>query len=171
MASPIIALVAARGRNGVIGSEGNLPWRLRSDLQKFKQTTIGKPCVMGRKTWDSLQLRPLPGRLNVVISRNPGFVGKGALVCATLDEALPIARETAREDGVNEVCVIGGAQIYALALPRARRLYISEVEAAPDGDARFPDFDEADWIEVSSERIEAGEKDDHAFTFRVLDRR
>ncbi len=167
----LISLVAARGRNGVIGSEGALPWRLRSDLQKFKQTTIGKPCVMGRKTWDSLQLRPLPGRLNLVISRNPDFAAKGALVCATLDEALSIARETAREDGVDEVCIIGGAQIYALALPKARRLYISEVDANPVGDARFPDFDEADWREVSAERVEPGEKDDHAFTFRVLDRR
>ena len=167
----LISLVAARGRNGVIGSEGALPWRLRSDLQKFKQATIGKPCVMGRKTWDSLQLRPLPGRLNLVVSRNPDFAAKGALVCATLDEALSIARETAREDGVDEVCVIGGAQIYALALPKARRLYISEVDADPVGDARFPDFDEADWREVSAERVDPGEKDDHAFTFRVLDRR
>lgn len=169
--SVLISLVAARGRNGVIGSAGGLPWRLRSDLQKFKQTTIGKPCVMGRKTWDSLQLRPLPGRLNLVVSRNPDLAAKGALVCATLDEALSIGRETARDDGVNEVCVIGGAQIYALTLPRARRLYISEVEATPEGDARFPDFDEADWTEILSERIEPGEKDDHAFTFRILDRR
>lgn len=167
----IISLVAARGRNGVIGSKGGLPWRLRSDLQKFKQTTIGKPCVMGRKTWDSLQLRPLPGRLNVVISNNPDFEARGGLVCQTLEQALAIARETARDDGVDEVCVIGGAQIYALALPRARRLYISEVEADPDGDARFPDIDEAEWRELSSERIEPGDKDDHAFTFRILERR
>ena len=165
-----ISLVAARGRNGVIGSQGALPWRLRSDLQKFKQTTIGKPCVMGRKTWDSLQLRPLPGRLNIVISRNPDFAGKGALVCSTLEEALSIARETAREDGVDEVCVIGGAQIYALALPRAKRLYISEVDAEPPGDARFPDLDETEWREVLREQVEPGEKDDHAFTFRVLER-
>lgn len=165
-----ISLVAARGRNGVIGSKGGLPWRLRSDLQKFKQTTIGKPCVMGRKTWDSLQLRPLPGRLNVVISNNPDFEAKGALVCQTLDQALAIARETARDDGVNEVCVIGGAQIYALALPKAKRLYISEVEAEPDGDARFPEIDETAWRQVSVERIEPGEKDDHAFTFRILER-
>lgn len=169
--SVLISLVAARGRNGVIGAAGGLPWRLRSDLQKFKQVTIGKPCVMGRKTWDSLQLRPLPGRLNVVISNNPDFAARGALVCAGLDEALAIARETAREDGVDEVCVIGGAQIYALALPKARRIYLSEVEASPDGNARFPDFDETAWREVSSERIEPGEKDDHAFTFRVLERR
>ena len=171
MPPSIISLVAARGRNGVIGAAGGLPWRLRSDLQKFKQTTIGKPCLMGRKTWDSLQLRPLPGRLNLVVSKNPELVAKGALVCATLDEALSIGRETAREDGVDEVCVIGGAQIYALALPKARRLYISEVDASPEGNAYFPDFDEADWIEISSDRIEPGEKDDHAFTFRILDRR
>ena len=169
--SIIVSLVAARGRNGVIGSKGGLPWQLRSDLQKFKQTTIGKPCVMGRKTWDSLQLRPLPGRLNVVISKNPAFSPRGALVCETVEQGLAIARDTARDDEVNEVCVIGGAQIYALTLPRAKRLYISEVEAEPDGDARFPDFDESEWREISAERIEPGEKDDHAFTFRVLERR
>lgn len=168
--SVIIALVAARGRNGVIGRDGRLPWRLRSDLQKFKQTTIGKPCLMGRKTWDSLQLRPLPGRLNLVVSRNPEFAAKGALVCATLDEALAIGRETAREDGVGEVCVIGGTEIFRLTLPRARRLYLSEVETSPEGDAHFPAFDETAWREVSAERIEPGEKDDHAFTFRVLER-
>jgi dihydrofolate reductase len=98
-------------------------------------------------------------------------MSKGALVCATLDEAIEIARETAEEDGVDEICVIGGTALFAAALPRARRLYITEVDAAPEGDAVFPPFDETVWTEVSSEVHAAGEKDDHAFTFRVLERR
>jgi len=171
----VISLVVARGRNGVIGRDGDLPWRLRSDLQRFKAITIGKPCLMGRKTWESLPLRPLPGRLNLVLTRDQSYeaegMAKGALVCATLDEAIEIARETAEEDNVDEICVIGGTALFEAALPRARRLYVTEVDAAPEGDARFPDFDPADWTEVSSEPHEAGEKDDHAFTFRVLERR
>ncbi|PZU75181.1 MAG: dihydrofolate reductase [Brevundimonas sp.] len=175
MPQPVISLVVARGRNGVIGRDGDLPWRLRSDLQRFKAITIGKPCLMGRKTWESLPLRPLPGRLNLVLTRDQSYeaegMAKGALVCATLDEAIEIARETAEEDNVDEICVIGGTALFEAALPRARRLYVTEVDAAPQGDARFPDFDPADWTEVSSEPHEAGEKDDHAFTFRVLERR
>jgi len=175
MSAPVIALVVARGRNGVIGRDGDLPWRLRSDLQRFKAITVGKPCLMGRKTWESLPLKPLPGRLNLVLTRDQSYeaegMSKGALVCATLDEAIEIARETAEEDGVNEICVIGGTALFEAALPRARRLYITEVDAAPDGDAVFPAFDEAAWVEISSERHPAGEKDDHPFTFRVLERR
>ena len=175
MPQPVISLVVARGRNGVIGHEGDLPWRLRSDLQRFKAITIGKPCLMGRKTWESLPLRPLPGRLNLVLTRDQSYeaegMAKGALVCATLDEAIEIARETAEEENVDEICIIGGTALFEAALPRARRLYVTEVDAAPQGDARFPDFDPADWTEVSSEPHEAGEKDDHAFTFRVLERR
>ncbi|MFC0632748.1 dihydrofolate reductase [Brevundimonas balnearis] len=168
---PDIVQVVARGRNGVIGRDGDLPWRLRSDLQRFKAITIGKPCVMGRATWRSLPLKPLPGRLNVVLTRDESFEAKGALVVHTLADALEIAREQAREDGVDEVCVIGGAQIFETTLPKTKRLYITEVDAAPDGDVTFPPFDEGDFVEVSSEAHPAGEKDDHAFTFRVLERR
>ena len=175
MSIPILSLVVARGRNGVIGRDGDLPWRLRSDLQRFKAITIGKPCLMGRKTWESLPLRPLPGRLNLVLTRDQAYEAegqaRGALVCGTLDEAIEIARETAEEDGVDEICVIGGTALFEAALPRARRLYITEVDAAPEGDAFFPAFDAEAWTEVSSETHPAGEKDDHAFTFRVLERR
>ena len=171
MPLPHIALVVARGGNGVIGRDGDLPWRLRSDLQRFKAVTMGKPCIMGRKTWDSLPLKPLPGRLNLVLSKDESFEPKGAVACLTLDEAIEIAREQAVEDGVDEVCVIGGAGIFAATLPRAKRLYLTEVEAEPDGDVRFPPFDEAAWAEVASEAFPAGEKDDHAFRFRVLERR
>ena len=175
MSIPKIALVVARARNGVIGRDGDLPWRLRSDLQRFKAATVGKPCIMGRKTWESLPLKPLPGRLNIVLTKDGSYetegMSKGALVCSNLGEALSIARETAEEDGVDEVCIIGGTALFEMALPRAQRLYITEVEAEPEGDAHFPAFDEAAFVETLSEPHPAGEKDDHAFTFRTLDRR
>ena len=174
MPVPRLALVVARAHNGVIGNDGGLPWRLRSDLQRFKAITIGKPCIMGRATWESLPLKPLPGRLNIVMTRDQSYEeqgkARGALVCAGLDEAIEIAREQAAEDGMDEICLIGGAQLYADALARAKRLYITEVEAEPEGDTLFPVLDETAWVEVETERHEPGEKDDHAFTFRILDR-
>jgi dihydrofolate reductase len=170
MSGPVLSLVAARGRNGVIGREGDLPWRLRSDLALFKQTTLGKPLIMGRKTWDSLPRKPLPGRLNLVLSRDGAFEPTGAVVCERFEEALEMAREQARDDGVDEVCVIGGRALFDLALPRARRLYLTEVAAEPEGDVRFPDIDEAAWREVRRESHPAGEGDDFPFTFRVLER-
>jgi dihydrofolate reductase len=175
MALAHIALVVARARNGVIGRDGDLPWRLRSDLQRFKAITLGKPCLMGRATWESLPLRPLPGRLNIVLTRDGGYEAdgkaKGAVVCASLDEAVEIAREQAADDGVDEICVIGGAGLFEAVLARARRLYITEVEAEVEGDVLFPAFDEAAFEEVSCEPHPAGEKDDHPFVFRVLERR
>lgn len=175
MASASIALVVARARNGVIGKDGDLPWRLRSDLQRFKTITLGKPCVMGRTTWESLPLRPLPGRLNLVLTRDLSYEeqgkARGAVVCSSLDEALDIARETAADDDIEEICVIGGTALFAATLPKAKRLYITEVEAEPEGDAFFPAFDEQAFREVSIERHDAGEKDDHAFSFRILERR
>ncbi len=160
----------ARGRNGVIGREGGLPWRLGSDLALFKRLTLGKPVIMGRRTWGSLPLRPLPGRLNIVLSRDGAFAPEGAVVCDSFAEAVGIARDQAAEDGVDEVCVIGGADLFALALPKARRIYLSEVDAAPQGEVHFPAFDEARWREVGREAFPAGPRDDHAFVFRVLER-
>jgi dihydrofolate reductase len=171
MAEPLIALVVARARNGVIGRDGDLPWRLKSDMAFFKATTMGKPVVMGRKTWDSLPRKPLPGRLNIVVTRQPGYVAEGADVFTDLGAALDRARAQAKADGVAEVCVIGGAQIYHESLPVADRLYLTEVDADPEGDAHFPDPDPSIWREISAERREAGEGDDHAWTIRVLERR
>ena len=165
-----LAIVVARARNGVIGRAGGLPWRLKSDMALFKATTMGKPVIMGRKTWDSLQKKPLPGRLNLVLSRNAALEPPGAVVCDDLTEALGIAREQAAEDGAGEVCVIGGEALFAAALPKARRLYLTEVEAEADGDARFSPFDEAAWREVRREPHPAGPDDDHPFVFRVLER-
>ena len=164
-----LTLVVARARGGVIGKNGDLPWRLSADLKRFKALTIGKPVIMGRKTWDSLQKQPLPGRTNIVLSRDGAFEPKGAVVCERFDEALAIGREQAAEDGAEEVSVIGGQQVFDLALPKTRRLYLTEVDAEPEGDAWFR-FDESEWREVRREEHPAGEADDHAFVFRVLER-
>ncbi|HEY1415128.1 MAG TPA: dihydrofolate reductase [Caulobacteraceae bacterium] len=161
----------ARAKNGVIGAGGALPWRLKSDLALFRDLTMGKPVIMGRKTWDSLPRRPLPGRTNIVLSRNGSFAPSGAVVCEDFAEAAEIGREQATEDGVGEVCVIGGAALFALALPRARRIYLTEVDAAPEGDVFFPTFDESAWREIRREAHAADEGNNHDFIFRVLERR
>lgn len=160
----------ARARNGVIGRDGALPWRLKSDLAIFKATTLGKPVIMGRKTWDSLPFRPLKGRMNLVLSRDGSFEPKGAVVCEDFSEAVQIAREQADEDGAEEVCVIGGASIFTLALQRAQRLYLTEVEADVEGDVTLPPIDESRWREVRREHHPADQDNDHPFTFRVLER-
>ena len=170
MAVPL-ALVVARARNGVIGRDGVLPWRLKSDMALFKAVTMGKPVIMGRKTWDSLPRKPLPGRMNLVLSRDASFEPQGAVVCEGFTEALGIARDQAEEDGADEVCVIGGVAVFELALPKARRIYLTEVEAEPPGDAVLPAFDEQAWREAKSEHHIAGEGDEYPFTFRVLERR
>ena len=169
MAIPI-SLVAARARNGVIGQDGGLPWRLKSDLAWFKSVTVGKPVIMGRRTWDSLPFKPLPGRMNIVLTRDGSFESRHALAFENFNEAVATAREQAEEDGVSEICVIGGATLYALALPKARRIYMTEVQAEPAGDTLFPDFDESAWREVSHEPRTAAEGDDHDFVLRVLER-
>lgn len=160
----------ARARNGVIGKDGALPWRLKSDLALFKQATLGKPVIMGRKTWESLPRKPLPGRTNVVLTRDQSFQAPGALVVDDFSEAVQIAREQAAEDGVGEVCVIGGASLFELALKKAARLYLTEVEAEVEGDVVLPAFDESRWREVSRQPYPASEFDDYPFTWRVLER-
>jgi dihydrofolate reductase len=159
----------ARARNGVIGRDGTLPWRLKSDLAIFRAVTMGKPVIMGRKTWDSLPKKPLPGRTNIVLTRDGSFEAKGALVCETFSEAVQIAREQAEEDGRDEVCVIGGASLFELALSRAARLYLTDVEAEVAGDVRLAAIDESRWREVRREHHPASDGDDYPFTFRVLE--
>ena len=161
----------AVARNGVIGAKGGLPWRRKSDLQLFKRLTLGKPVIMGRKTWDSLPIQPLPGRLNLVLSRDGSFEPLQAVVCETFNAAVSMGREQAEEDGVDEVCVIGGAALFEMALPKARRLYITQVDAEPEGDVYFPALDESQWTEVARQLYPAGPDDDHPFVFRTLERR
>ena len=142
-----IALVVARANNGVIGNKGAIPWRIAEDMRRFKALTLGKPVIMGRKTWDSLPKKPLPGRTNIVVTRDRAFAAEGAVVVHDIGEAL------ARADGENpsEIAVIGGAEIYAAALPLANRIHLTEVAADFDGDATLPPFDPAAWHETSRE--------------------
>jgi dihydrofolate reductase len=161
MSTPLVSLVVAVARNGVIGRDNDLPWRLPDDLKHFKAITLGKPVVMGRRTFESIG-RPLPGRENRVVSRRPGFEAPGCRVFASLEEALAGPEP--------EVMVIGGGQIYAAALPLAQRLYLTEVDAEVDGDARFPEIDPDTWREVSSEAHVADERHAHAFRVRLLER-
>ncbi|PVZ15499.1 MULTISPECIES: dihydrofolate reductase [unclassified Pseudomonas] len=142
-----LSLIAAHAENGVIGIDNSMPWHLPGDFKYFKATTLGKPIIMGRKTWDSLG-RPLPGRLNLVVSRQPGLVLEGAEVFGSLPAAIERAEAWAREQGASEVMLIGGAQLYALGLPHADRLYLTRVELAPQGDAWFPEFDRSAWKKV-----------------------
>jgi dihydrofolate reductase len=171
MPSPILSAgPIARSRNGVIGQGGTLPWRLKTDMAIFRAVTMGKPVIMGRKTWDSLPRKPLVGRTNIVLSRDGSFEPKGAVVCEDFTEALSIAREQAAEDGASEICVIGGASLFELALPRARRLYLTEIDAEVEGDTRLSPIDESQWREVRAEPHPASEDDQYPFTFRVLER-
>ncbi len=162
-----VALVAAVAENGVIGTGGDMPWRLSSDLRRFKRLTMGKPVVMGRKTFESIG-KPLAGRVNIVVSRQPGFAPGGVLVAADLDAALDLART--QIGAGDEMMVIGGGQIYAATIGRADRLYITHVAASPDGDTHFPPIDPAVWRVVSREAVPAGDKDSAATTFVVYER-
>ncbi len=166
---PRIALIAALSENGVIGADNRLPWRLPADLKHFKQVTMGKPLVMGRKTFDSIG-RPLPGRRNIVVSRQREWRAKGVDVCANLDDAIVLAQNAAARDDVDEIMVIGGEQIYRLALPRAQRLYLTRVACQVEGDAYFPDIDGKSWRETFIKSCPA-EGDTPACTFWQLDRR
>ncbi|WP_447588265.1 dihydrofolate reductase [Aquipseudomonas campi] len=139
-----LCLIAALAQNRVIGRDNQLPWHLPADLKYFKARTLGKPIIMGRKTWDSLG-RPLPGRLNLVVSRQPGLSLEGAEVFASLEAAIVRADEWARAQGVDELMLIGGAQLYEQGLELADRLYLTRVALSPEGDAWFPAFDEAAW--------------------------
>jgi dihydrofolate reductase len=165
-----LALVVAMSDNGVIGRDGGLPWHLRSDLKRFKEITQFKPIIMGSTTWDSLPKKPLPGRLNIILSRDPRMEAEGGIICTSLMEALDIAQEHAADDGADEVCVIGGANVYEQTLAKADRLYVSHVHADVEGDAHFPVIDPAVWQVTSEESFTRTENDDHDFTLRTYDR-
>jgi len=167
--NPKLTLVAAVAKNGVIGRDGALPWRLKSDMKHFKAATMGKPVLMGRKTWDSLPRKPLPGRQNVILTRDADFKADGAWVYTDLAAMIAAARAMAEAAGVDEVCVIGGAQLYNAALPQADRIVLTEVNLTPEGDARL-DLDLSRWREVSREAVAAGPNDDADFIVRTLER-
>lgn len=166
----IVSFVVAVSENGVIGRDNGMPWRLSTDLQRFKKLTLGKPVVMGRKTWESLG-RPLPNRANIVITRDSGYKAEGALVVQTIDEALIAGEQAAREAGVDEICFIGGAQIYAQAMDKATHLHVTHIEASIDGDAFFGPVDPQVWQVVREEHVPAGEKDNYPTRYVVYERR
>jgi dihydrofolate reductase len=169
-ARPEIVLIAAVADNGVIGSAGTIPWRMKSDLQRFKAMTMGKPVVMGRKTFVSLR-RPLPGRTNIVVTRDAGFRGPGVIVTTSLDDASAVATGDALRRFATEIAVIGGAEIYAQWMERADRLEITEVHARPEGDTYFSPIEPAAWQEVARVRNPAGSDDSADFSYVTYRRR
>ena len=162
-----IALVVAAARNGVIGRDGQMPWRLSSDLKRFKSITMGRPIIMGRKTWESIG-RPLPGRENIVISRQANFDAPGAIVVQSLAEAIERARGKA---GEGDIFIVGGGQIYGEAMPMADTLHVTHVETEAKGDAFFPTIVEDTWEATHEERIPAGDKDDFSTRYVIYRKR
>jgi len=165
-----IVLIAAVADNGVIGAGNSIPWRLKSDMQRLKAMTINKPVVMGRKTFASLK-RPLPGRTNIVITRDSGFRSQGAVVTTSFETAAAIARADAMRRGADDIAVLGGADIYAQFLGIADRLEITEVHAEPSGDTRFPAIDRETWQEVARVKHPAGPDDAVAYSYVTYRRR
>ena len=157
------SLVVAVARNGVIGRDNRLPWKLPDDLAYFKKVTMGHPVVMGRRTWESIG-KPLPGRLNIVVTRNRGFQASGAVVVGSLDEAWKAA------GGADEVSIIGGTSLFRETLPIADRIHLTQVEAEVPGDTFFPAFDRSQWKETEVARHAADARHDHPFRIVVLDR-
>jgi dihydrofolate reductase len=165
-----IVLILAVAENGVIGANGAMPWRLKSDLQRLKALTVGRPVVMGRKTFVSIG-RPLPGRTNIVVTRDRDFRSPGVVVTNSTADALAIATGDALRRFATEIAIIGGAEIYAQSIDRADRLEITEVHARPDGDTYFATINAADWEEVARVRNPAGPDDSADFSYVTFRRR
>lgn len=161
-----ISIIAAVSRNGVIGADGGVPWHIPSDMRSFVTITMGKPLIMGRKTWESLK-GALPGRTNIVVTRRQDFEADGGVVVHSPEEALEAARRAAGEG--SEVMVAGGSSIYEAFLPAADRMYLSRVDADVEGDTRFPEVDWEEWQTVHEVRVDRDE-DEHPYTFMVLRR-
>ena len=164
--------VVAADRNGIIGRDGRLPWKLPSDLKLFRRLTLGRPVVMGRRTWESLGIRPLPGRHNLVITRQLDYEAEGALVVHSLTAALEAARKLAEQDGADEIAIIGGGQIFAeaLAADQVDRIYLSEVELEAEGDTVMPAIDRHRWRETARQVMPKGPRDEARFSLVTLDR-
>ena len=162
----IISIIVAMGSNRAIGYQNTLPWRLSEDLKRFKQLTMGHHLLMGRKTYQSIG-RPLPGRTSIVITRQKDFQAEGCLIAHSLDEAIALSEDRSE----TEAFVIGGAEIYSLALPQADRIYLTFVEANPQADAFFPEFNEVEWEIIEEQNFPADEKNTFASRFLILDRK
>ncbi len=167
--SPIVAMIVAVARNGVIGHNGDLPWRLSSDLKMFRRLTMGKPLIMGRRTFQSLG-KPLDGRDNIILTRDPDYQAEGAIVVTTIEEALAVAKTCAAQRAAGEIMVIGGAQIYEAARDIAQRIYWTDVEAEPPGDTFFSKLDPSQWNLVAEEPIDKGPRDEYSATLKIYER-
>lgn len=165
-----LSIIVAAARNGVIGSNNALPWHLPGDLRYFKRITMGKPVVMGRRTFESIG-RLLPGRTNIVVTRQPDYAFEGLRVVASLEQALALAEDIALIDGVEELMVIGGAEIYRAALPLAARIYLTEVHADVEGDAFLPAIEWSEWREISRQQFAADDGNPYPYSFVVFERR
>jgi dihydrofolate reductase len=165
-----LAFVVAVAKNGVIGRNGALPWRLPTDLKHFKALTMGKPMLMGRRTWESIG-RPLPGRETIVVTRDPAFSAPGIHVAHTIDAGLEIATEQARRMGADTIMIVGGADIFAALLERADTVHLAEVDLAPEGDVHFPPLDPAKWVEVGCEAPPRAANDEATVRFLTYARR
>jgi dihydrofolate reductase len=163
-----ICHVVAIAKNNVIGMDGDMPWKLSTDLKRFKRDTMGKPIIMGRKTFESIG-KALPGRLNIVISRSE-FVADDIVHANSIEAALFLAEGWAKENGAEEICVIGGGQIYTATLPMANKLYVTHVMAEPEGDTVYPAIQDAQWRPVEREEVPIGEKDTAETLYIVYER-
>lgn len=166
---PRLAVIVAAANNWVIGFQNAMPWYLPEELAHFKRTTLGKPIIMGRKTFESIG-RPLPGRLNIVVSRNPDYTAAGVKTVASLEAAIKLANAQATLDGAEEIMLIGGAQLYEQGLPLADKLYLTQVEAEPTGDAWFPAINWQDWQEESRTSYPSQGGNRYAYTIFDLTR-
>jgi dihydrofolate reductase len=169
LSNPKLSLIVAKSLNGVIGLNGNLPWRLSSDLKFFKSTTLGKPVLMGRVTWESLPF-PLPGRPNLVLTNNKNYLAEGAEIFNSADKMIARGYELAGQMNVDEVMLIGGAKLYASQMKYCDRLYVSEVNATIEGDVYFPEIDTNTWKLASETEFSKDVKDDYSFKVQVFER-
>lgn len=177
--SAALSLIVAVSENGVIGRDGDMPWRLSTDLKRFKSITLGKPIIMGRKTWHSLP-SALPGRLNIVVTRDKNFQPQGVVVTNSLESAIALAQAELTQKALSQtvpitndtddIFIIGGGEIFKAALPMVKKLYVTEILAHIEGDTFFPKIDENIWHALSSESVPAGEKDSHPTCFSVYER-
>jgi dihydrofolate reductase len=167
---PTVALIAAIAENGVIGRDGAMPWRIKSEMRHFRRLTMDKPVIMGRKTFGSLK-KPLDGRDNIVLTRNRDLAPKGAIAVESIDQALKVAGDCAMARSAGEIMVIGGAEIYALMMPYARRIYLTRVHGAPEGDVYFPEIDLAGWDERERSYHARKDGDEHDYTMSIFERR
>lgn len=164
-----ILIVVAAAENGVIGRDGDMPWRLSTDLKRFKALTMGKPMIMGRKTFEAIG-KPLPGRTSIVVTRDSAWQSPGVVPVGSVDAALALARQIALDTDAEEICIVGGGEIYRQSMPHCDVVHLTRVHVAPEGDTTFDELPEEKWREVHSEAVPAGEKDTATTTYQIFER-